>query len=356
MTPDFVRKTVREMSGYTPGEQPLPGSRVVKLNTNENPFPPSENVLRAIRDVSAESLRRYPPPLADAFRRAAGKVLGFGSDFIIAGNGSDDILTIATRTFVPPSGVLAYPDPTYSLYPVLAKLEEARTVTVPWEKDWSLPIAALLGTKADAIYLANPNAPTGTFVPPAKVAELAGAFQGLLLVDEAYADFAETNCLSLVERFPNVVIVRTLSKAYSLAGLRFGFAIAQPQVIAEMMKVKDSYNCDALSIIAATAAIQDQDYARRSWEHVKSERARLTEALANFGWKVLPSQANFLFAAAPDGNGEAAYLGLKEQGILVRYWNQPGLSDKLRITIGTIQENNALLAGVRAITKADKAA
>src|SRR6476646_3579081 len=258
----FVRPTVRAMEGYTPGEQPAPGERVVKLNTNENPYPPSPKVMQAIREIEPEMLRRYPNPTADKFRETAAKVLGIDMEMIIAGNGSDDLLTIATRTFVPPGGTLAYPDPTYSLYPVLAKLEEAKTTTVDWGTEWSLPLDELIETKADAIYLANPNAPSGTFVTPSQIATLASKFDGLLLVDEAYCDFAEDNCLDLVREFSNVVISRTFSKAYSLAGMRFGYAIAQPEVIHEMMKVKDSYNVDAISVCAATAAIQDQEYAR----------------------------------------------------------------------------------------------
>jgi len=356
MAPQFVRQTVRDMDGYTPGEQPGPGERVVKLNTNENPFPPSPKVLQAVRDIEPEMLRRYPNPSADAFRAAAAKVLEVTPDMILAGNGSDDILTIATRTFLAAGDVLAYPEPTYSLYSVLARLQDARVKTVKWEEDWSLPIDALVATKAGAIYLANPNAPSGTFVSPMKVAELAKAFDGLLLVDEAYVDFADDSCLALVKDHANVVISRTFSKAYCLAGLRFGFAIAQPRVIDEMMKVKDSYNCDAISIAAATVAIQDQEYARKTWDHVRAERQRVSSELTQLGWTVLPSQANFILAASPDGRGKEAYLGLKEQGILVRYFDKPGLTDKIRITIGTSQENNALLGGIKALTAAEKAA
>jgi histidinol-phosphate aminotransferase len=349
MAPKFVRKTIREMSGYEPGEQPAAGTRWVKLNTNENPFPPGESVMRAIRELPAESLRRYPPPLADVFRTAAGKMLGVSPDCIIAGNGSDDILTIATRTFVPPGGTLAFPSPTYSLYPVLASLEDAKTNAVPWEKDWSLPVAALAGSGAEAIYLANPNAPSGTFIAPTKVAELAAAFGGLLLIDEAYADFADGNCLGLLEKLANVVIVRTLSKAYSLAGLRFGYGIARPEVIAEMMKVKDSYNCDAISIAAATAAIADQAYAQNGWEHVKSERQRVSGQLKQLGWSVIPSQANFIFATPKSGDGKAVYQRLKDRGILVRHFDSPGLCPAVRITIGSTPDNDALLAAVRAL-------
>ena len=355
MAPSFVRANVRAMQGYTPGEQPSLGERVVKLNTNENPFPPSERVMKAIREVESELLRRYPNPSGEMFRSAAAKLFGLSADMILCGNGSDDILTIATRTFVPPGGTLAFPDPTYSLYPVLAQLEAAKSAPVPWEKDWSLPIEALLGTDADAIYLANPNAPTGTFVSPMKVAELAKRFSGALLIDEAYADFADDNCLALVREHPNVIISRTLSKAYSLAGLRFGFAIAQAPVIDQMMKVKDSYNAGAISVIAATAAILDQDHAKRGWDHIRAERQRVSSELTQLGWNVLPSQANFIFASVPNGKGREAYLGLKEQGILVRFFNVAGLTDKIRITIGTSQENNAFLGGIKALTLAEKA-
>ncbi len=344
------------MSGYVPGEQPQVGERVVKLNTNENPYPPSPKVMAAIRELEAEVLRRYPNPTADLFRAAAAKLWDVTPNMIMAGNGSDDILTIATRTFVPPGGTLAYPVPTYSLYPVLAKLEDASVAEVPWEEGYQLPIDALVATKANAIYLANPNAPTGTFVSPMKVAELARRFDGLLLIDEAYADFADDNCVALVKAHENVVISRTLSKAYSLAGLRFGYAIAQEAVIAEMMKVKDSYNCDAISIVAATAAIEDQAYARKTWEHVRTERQRVSSELKQMGWEVLPSEANFVLASPPDGRARQVYEGLKRQGILVRYFDQPGLADKVRITIGTSQENNALLGGIKAITAAEKAA
>jgi len=356
MAPTFVRPAVRQMEGYTPGEQPAFGERVVKLNTNENPFKPSDKVIQAIREVEPEMLRRYPNPNADSFRAAASKVLGVTPGMILAGNGSDDILTIATRTFLAHGEILAAPDPTYSLYPILAQLQEAKFVTVAWDKDYALPIEGLVASRAKVIYLANPNAPTGTMVPPSKIAELARAFHGLVLIDEAYVDFADDNCLSLVKEHANVVISRTFSKGYSLAGLRFGYAVAQPQVIQEMMKVKDSYNCDAISVVAATAAILDQEHARNSWNHVREERQRVTAELVQLGWTVLPSHANFIFAIAPDGRGRDAYLGLKAQGILVRYFDKPGLTDKVRITIGTSQENNALIGGMKALNAAEKAA
>jgi histidinol-phosphate aminotransferase len=356
MAPGFVRANVAGMQGYTPGEQPGEGERVVKLNTNENPYPPSPKVLAALREIDAEHLRRYPNPNADRFRDAAARKWGLSREHFICGNGSDDLLTIATRTFVPPGGTLAFPEPTYSLYPTLARLEDANCAGVPWGSDHSLPIEALLETKANAIYLANPNAPTGTAVPKAAVVNLAGKFPGLVLVDEAYADFADENCMALAAGMPNVIVMRSMSKAYSLAGLRFGYAAGSPAVIAEMMKVKDSYNCDAIAIIAATAALEDHEYARGIWELVRQERARLAGELTRLGFTPLPSQANFLLVGCPGGQGKAAYTKLKQQGILVRFFDKPGLSDKIRITVGTSTENNALLAGLQSLNLTEKAA
>jgi histidinol-phosphate aminotransferase len=337
------RSNVAQMAPYVPGEQPGPGDKVIKLNTNENPFPPSPRALEAIRTIDPESLRRYPSPKADAFRAVAARVHDVTPDMVLAGNGSDEILAIVMRTFLGPGEVLAYPDPTYSLYPVLADEGEVRVRTVAWEPQWKLPIAALLATSPRAIFFANPNAPSGTLVRKARVRELALAFDGLVLVDEAYVDFADESCLDLTHEFPNLVVCRTFSKGYSLAGLRFGYAVAAPAVVAEMMKVKDSYNCDAIAILAATAALEDQPYAQRTWQAVRAERTRLAALLVDRGYDVSPSQANFLLVRSPRSNAADVYLALKRQGILVRFFDKPGLSDKLRITIGTAEQNDALL-------------
>lgn len=343
-----ARPNIEKMSGYTPGEQPRPGERVIKLNTNENPFPPSPAVMEAIRNIDAERLRRYPNPSSEDFRKTAARVHGVSPDMIIAGNGSDEILAMVVRTYLGPGEVLAYPDPTYSLYPVLADIGDVQVASVPWAAHFDLPVDALLATRARAIFFANPNAPTGTLVPADRIRALASRFSGLLLLDEAYVDFADQNSLPLLSEFPHLVITRTLSKGYGLAGLRFGYAIAAPDIVAEMNKVKDSYNCDAVAIAAATAALDDQAYARRSWEHVRKERARLSQALTRLGWQVIPSQANFVLATCPDGNAGAIYRKLKAQGILVRFFDKPGLADKLRITLGTADENDQVLAALAA--------
>jgi histidinol-phosphate aminotransferase len=343
-----ARPNVERMSGYTPGEQPRPGERVIKLNTNENPFPPSPAVMEAIHSIDAERLRRYPNPSSEDFRKTAARVHGVSPDMIIAGNGSDEILAMVVRTYLGPGEVLATPDPTYSLYPVLADIGDVQVAPVPWAANFDLPVDALLATRPRAIFFANPNAPTGTLVSADRIRALASRFSGLLLIDEAYVDFADHNSLPLLLEFPHLVITRTLSKGYALAGLRFGYAVAAPDIVAEMNKVKDSYNCDAVAIAAATAALDDQAYARRSWQHVRQERARLSLALERLGWQVIPSQANFVLATCPSGDAGAIYRKLKAQGILVRFFDKPGLADKLRITLGTADDNDRVLAALAA--------
>jgi histidinol-phosphate aminotransferase len=345
-SPPRPRAVIAEMTGYTPGEQPGPGERVIKLNTNENPYPPSPRVMDAIRSLDPERLRRYPPPMSDGFRAAAARALGVTPDMILAGNGSDEILAMVVRTYLGPGDILAYPDPTYSLYPVLGRIGEVKVAEIPWGPGWGLPVDALCASGARAVFFANPNAPSGTLVPPARVRALATRFPGVVLVDEAYVDFADESCLPLLADCPNLIITRTVSKGYSLAGLRFGWAVAAPATIAQLSKVKDSYNCDALSIVAATAALEDQDHARDTWQRVRAERARLSGELVRRGWAVIPSAANFLLATGPGGDGHALYAALKGRGILVRYFDKPGLTDKIRITVGTPAQNDALLAAL----------
>jgi histidinol-phosphate aminotransferase len=335
------------MAGYTPGEQPRPGERVIKLNTNENPFPPSPRAVDAIRRITPDALRRYPSSMADEFRAVAARVHGVSQDSILAGNGSDDILQIALRTYCGPGDVLVCPDPTYSLYPVLAELADVRLTPVPWEPGWRLPTKALLSEPARAIFLANPNSPSGTSVAVTDVETLAMGTAALVLVDEAYADFADDNCLSLPRRQPNVLVTRTFSKGYGLAGLRFGYAIGDPEVIAQMAKVKDSYNCDAIAVAAACAALEDVEYAHANWRLIRGERGRLSSELDRRGFAVIPSQANFLLVTTPDArHARWLYASLKRRGVLVRFFDKPGLDNKLRISVGAPAENEALLAAV----------
>lgn len=340
----YLRNNIELMSGYVPGEQPR-GQKFIKLNSNENPYPPSPKVTAAIAATLEKGLQRYPDPLGTAFRVRAAEVLGVEPDWILCGNGSDDILTIVTRAFVESGDVVRYPAPSYILYKTLADIQGASCDVVRYEEDWSLGYeftAPLPGLKL--AYLANPNSPSGTLLAPGEVAAIADNLPCPLLVDEAYVDFASTNCIDLVRTNPRIMVSRTLSKSYALAGLRFGYLVAQPQVIEQLRKVKDSYNCDALAHAGATAAIDDQAWLRENVAKVRATRIKLFNGLEDRGFKPVGSQANFVWTTHPSNAHEEIYLRLKDQGVLVRYMRYAGWGDGLRISVGTDAENDALLA------------
>jgi histidinol-phosphate aminotransferase len=346
---DSLRTVIREMAGYVPGEQPHEGE-VVKLNTNENPYPPSPRVVEALREaLTGDRLRRYPDPVATHFRRTAGRVLGLDPDGILAGNGSDDVLTIITRAFVPERGLVVFPTPSYLLYPTLTTLQGARFTTVPYEPDGSLPLSWPF-PRANLTFLANPNSPTGTLVPPAQIERLLGSLEGPLVIDEAYADFASQNALDLVRGGSGKAIVtRSFSKSYSLAGLRLGFAVADPALVRHLLKVKDSYNCDVLSLVAGAAALEDQEYFLSTREKILATRGRLEQELAGLGFTVSPSEANFVWARRADRPVKPLYEELKRRHILVRYMNYEGHGDGLRISVGTDAEIDRLLDELKTI-------
>jgi histidinol-phosphate aminotransferase len=337
----LLRPNIRAMAGYTPGEQPRAGP-FIKLNTNENPYPPSPRVLEALREALAgERLRKYPDPLGTAFRQTAGRVLGVDPDGILIGNGSDDILTIVTRAFVPERGLVVSPLPSYLLYKTLAELQGAQFQAVAFTPDWQLPSPWPVGN-AHLTMVPNPNSPSGTLVPVAELERLAHESAGPLLVDEAYVDFADGHALELA-RLPNVMVSRSLSKSYALAGVRFGFAVADPALVRELLKVKDSYNCDVLSLTAAAAALEDQAYLRATRERILATRGRLAEALRQLAFGVTPSQANFVWARRPDRALKPIYEELKRRQILVRYMNYEGYGEGLRISVGSDGEVDRLL-------------
>ncbi len=339
-----VRKNIIEMAGYTPGEQP-PVGKYIKLNTNENPYPPSPKAVRAIQQAAETSLVRYPDASGTAFRRRAADVLGIEPDWIMCGNGSDDILTILTRAFVGENERLRLPFPSYVLYNTLAKIQGALSEEVRFNDDWSLSDEFVTAHEDLRIaYLPNPNSPSGTIVSRERILEIADALPCPLLVDEAYADFAESNWVDLVAKNENIMVSRTMSKSYGLAGLRFGFLIAQPQIIAELNKVRDSYNCDALSIAGATAAIDDQDWLIENRAQVIATRQRLENGMRELGFSAQPSQANFVWCTHADRPLQPIYEHLKANHILVRYMNYPGWSDGLRISVGTDEQIDACLS------------
>jgi histidinol-phosphate aminotransferase len=339
----YVRPEIEAMSGYVPGEQPQAG-KFIKLNTNENPYPSSPAVVRAIEAALKAGLARYPDPMAGAFRRRAAELLGVEPDWILCGNGSDDILTIATRTFVGAGDFLRLPYPSYILYRTLAEIQGANAETVRFENGWSLSDEfAAPRERLRLAFLPNPNSPSGTMISPARVLELAERLPCPLLVDEAYVDFAETNCMSLVKQSDKIVVSRSLSKSYALAGLRFGYVVAQPPLIREMEKVKDSYNCDALSIAGATAAIDDRAWLADTRARILATRRRLTDGMRNLGFDAVDSQANFVWCTHPSQPVEPLYQRLKNERILVRYMQYPKWGDGLRISVGTDDQIDALL-------------
>jgi histidinol-phosphate aminotransferase len=345
----YFRENVEEARAYEPGFQPKEAD-IVKLNTNENPYPPSPQVIKVLAEITAERLRRYPDPLANEFRQAAGEVHGFPTEYIMCCNGGDELLSMAFRAFCDENRPVAYPVPTYSLFQVLAKLQNCKAIEIPFDSEFNLP-AKLAGTGAALTIVCNPNAPSGTFVRVEELASLADEVSGVLLIDEAYVDFAETNCTALVKNFDNVLILRSLSKGYSLAGLRFGYAIAQPDLIAGLMKLKDSYNVDAIAIAVATAAIKDQKYFEENVEKVKAERTRLTGRLRKLGFDVPDSQSNFVLAKCKNCKAPEVYEKLVQRNIYIRYFAHPGLEDKLRISIGTQEQNDKLLLTLKEIVK-----
>jgi len=335
------------MAGYTPGEQPRDDG-YLKLNTNENPYPPSPRVFEALQAaLNGDRLRKYPDPLGTVFRQTAGRVLGVDPESILIGNGSDDVLTIVTRAFVPEGGLMVSPTPSYVLYQTLAGIQGAGFQKVPYTAQWRLPEPWPI-TNAHLTLVANPNSPTGTLVSLAELERLADSLSAPLVVDEAYVDFADTNAMSLVRK-PNVIVTRSFSKSYALAGIRFGCAVADPALVREFNKVKDSYNCDALSLVAATAAIEDQAYLQSTRARIVATRERLTHSLRALGFDVLPSQANFVWCRRSDRPVKPIYEELKRRRILVRYMSYEGYGDGLRVSVGSNSEIEQFLAAVRTI-------
>ena len=353
----YQRPHIAAMNGYTPGEQPS-ADNVVKLNTNENPYPPPPPVLKALQAVTADQLRRYPDPLAKRFRQVAANMHGLTPDHIIAVNGGDELLRLVITTFVEPGKPIGMAEPSYSLYPVLAEIHGSPMVRVPLDDEWRLPAdyaEKLNDAGVQLAFIVNPHAPSGRLTGVNALKEIAQNFQGVLVIDEAYVNFVDPDlkhdATELVRRCANVILLRSMSKGYSLAGLRFGYGVGDPSLIEPMLtKTKDSYNVDAVAQQVATAALESRGEAAITWQDVRRERARLSQELSLLGLEVAPSQSNFVLAGATDEMNTTAkklYQALKKRDIFVRYFDQPRLKDKLRITVGTPKENDALLAALR---------
>ena len=350
----YERANVRRMAGYVWGEEPEDAD-VAKLNTNENPFPPSPAVQAALDGFDIARLRRYPSPYAQAFREAAAAALGTVPERIIATNGGDELLRLAITTFLDPGRPLATTRPSYSLYPVLAAVQDCPTVEFPLHDDFGLPAdLALKANDAGAglFCLVNPHAPSGALFPLEAVARLAEDLDGVLLLDEAYVDFVAPDvghdAVQLLDALDNLLILRSMSKGYALAGLRFGFGVGTEALLEPMLtKTRDSYNVDLLAQTLATAAISDRAWAADNHGRVRAERERLAAGLAALGFTCAPSHTNFLLARVPEGaDAKALKAGLEARRILVRYFDTDGLRDALRISVGTPEEDDALLAAL----------
>lgn len=346
-----LRANIRSMAGYVPGFQPPDAERWIKLNTNENPYPPSPQVTAAILaelGADGDNLRKYPDAASQKAREAAARLYGFDPSWVIMANGSDEVLNNLIRAFAGEGEEIAFVHPSYSYYATLAEIQGARVRTFGLTDNWEL-VDFPQRYSGKLFFLVNPNAPLGFAYPQEFIEALAKRCDGVLVVDEAYVDFADDNSLELVKKYENVVVTRTFSKSYSLAGMRLGLAIARPEVIAALDKIRDHYNLDRLAQAAAVAALADQSYFKECVRKIRETRAWFSGELRVLDYGVIPSRANFLFATPPDRNGKRVYAGLYQRQILVRYFADPPLREGLRISIGSREEMERTLDALREI-------
>lgn len=347
MPKSILRKGLEGFQPYVPGEQPPDGEGWIKLNTNESPLPPSPRVVAAIKKAAGDSLRLYPSPTAAPARRAIAKRFGLDPAQVTVANGGDELIEMCFRAFADAGDKVAYPTPTYPLFEPLCRIHGASPSTHPTELPSELP-ASLASDPAPLKFIVNPNSPTGALFDQAAIEAVIAASPGVVAVDEAYVDFAPRSCLDLLASHDNLVLLRTFSKSYGLAGLRIGFALGDAAVIAALDSVKDSYNVDRLAIVAAAAAIEDDRYHQQLVDEVVANRAALSEALAGMGFEIVPSAANFVFVKPPQPAAEVA-SALRERKILVRHYDRDPIAGWFRITIGTTEQHAKLLEALKEI-------
>lgn len=336
-----IKKSVQALQPYVPGEQPTdPG--ILKLNTNENPYPPSSLAQSALFEFPIELLRKYPDPICRELRDAISRIHKCAPEQVFVGNGSDEILLLCLRAFVERDAAIGYFEPSYSLYPVLAAIENVRPLTTPLGPNFEWVDPPLVGTSL--FFITNPNAPTGMLYPKRKIALFCGSYEGVVVVDEAYSDFARENCLDVARNLQNVIVTRSLSKSYSLAGLRLGYAIGPPELISALSKIKDSYNVDAVAQRVGLAALQDQEYFREVVTKTCATRERVAQALRERSYQVAPSEANFLWIRPTHLKAEELFRYLRELKVLVRYFPGEFTGEYLRVSIGTDDEMDKFLA------------
>jgi histidinol-phosphate aminotransferase len=327
--------------GYVPGEQPPDAAAWIKLNTNESPLPPSPEVAGAV-NAAVGSLRLYPDPRGEPLRSDLARHHGVRPEQVVLGNGADQILESCFRAFVDPGDSVVLTRPTYTLLPVLARLSGGRVASVPLEDGSTLP-GGLAATPGVMRVVCNPNSPTGSWVPPSEVERCLGEAGSVVVIDEAYCDFAPESCIPLLPAHESWLVVRTFAKSHALAGLRVGYALGHPDLIADLSAALESYPVDRLALAAAAAALADQAHHRRIVEMVIAERDRVCAALRRAGWEVSDSRANFLLGRPPGGDAQGIAAELRDQHILVRHFPKGDQADRLRITLGTPAQNDALL-------------
>ncbi len=349
MPPRFLKPSLRGFEPYLPGQQPPDGEDWIKLNTNESPYPPSPRVLAALREAVGDTLRLYPAPLADPAAGALAQAHGLDPAWVRLGNGEDELIAMCFRAFAGAGDRVAFTWPTYPLLEPLCGIHEAVPSPHPLGADWSLP-SSFAADPAPLKFLVNPNSPTGTWYGREEVAAVIAAAQGVVVLDEAYVDFAPESRLDLLAEHDNLLILRTMSKSYALAGMRIGFAFGHPDLLASLDTVKDSYNLDRLSIVAAKAAAEDRAHRDSLVSRVVADREWFAGELRALDFRVCPSSANFVFTRPPEGvAAEAVFGGLRRRRVLVRHFGKPPLDGWLRITIGTREQLAKVLLGIAEI-------
>ena len=340
----FWSARARALTPYVPGEQPK-DRKFIKLNTNENPYPPSPLALVAIREAACDTLRLYPDPECTSLREVLGATYGLKPAQIFVGNGSDEVLALCFQAFFDPERTILFPDITYSFYPVFADLYGLSYREVPLDENFAVPLEPFLEENG-GIVIANPNAPTGRELSLYGIrAVLEANPDAVVVVDEAYVDFGARSAVELIDRYPNLVVVQTMSKSRSLAGLRVGFAMGHEDLIAALNCVKNSFNSytlDRLALAGAEGALRDRDYLRATSMKISNTREYAAAHLKQMGFLVTDSAANFLFVSHPDVPAKTLLDGLRQRGILVRWWDKPRIRNYLRITVGTDEEMKAL--------------
>ncbi|KUO71961.1 MAG: histidinol-phosphate aminotransferase [Desulfosporosinus sp. BRH_c37] len=347
----YWSKLAAGLEPYVPGEQPK-DRKYIKLNTNENPYPPSPKVIDAIKAAVDENLKLYPDPNGVALKMTLANYYGLNQEQVFVGNGSDEVLAFSFMAFFDPNNPILFPDITYSFYPVYAKVFKIDYELVPLNDDFTIPIDKLLKDNGGVI-IPNPNAPTGSFLTLEFIEEiLSHNKEKVVIVDEAYVDFGGVSALTLIDKYPNLLVIQTLSKSRSLAGLRVGFAMGHEDLIKGLDTIKNSinsYTLDRLALIGAVEAIKDDEYFQDKKNRIISTREKATGQLSKMGFKIVPSKANFVFISHPTVKAEDLFIWLKEKSILVRYFRQPRIDNYLRVSIGSDEEMDTFIKALGSI-------